>query len=357
MGNEMKKAGRAQRPVVVGSGFVALDIVLSIQPDAPIRNYAGGTCGNVLAILGFLGWDAYPSARIGGDAPSRLLIDDLGRWNVDAKFLRREEEVLTPVIIQENFRKRTGELAHRFSWSCPECGAYWPSFRAITRAQAKEVAEQVSRCDVFFFDRASPGTIALAGELSSRGAIVMFEPSSAGDVSMFERAAKTASIIKYSTDRIKRLPLSISPHLEIRTLGVDGLQFRIKGGPWSRLGAIPRSDVIDTSGAGDWLSAGFLTAVADMGRASFLKLGKTKTAEALRHGQALAAWNCGFEGARGAMYHVSNAATLLRKAEALRQGTKKAIRGKETMRAALALSSVGDLCRSCEPATSAALAI
>ena len=49
-----------QTPVVVGTGLVALDIVINSDVHRPPQLWAGGTCGNVLTILSYLGWHAYP---------------------------------------------------------------------------------------------------------------------------------------------------------------------------------------------------------------------------------------------------------------------------------------------------------
>ena len=55
------------QPKVFGTGLIALDLVIGPDPESPVRSWAGGTCGNVLSILSFLGWDAYPIARMNGD--------------------------------------------------------------------------------------------------------------------------------------------------------------------------------------------------------------------------------------------------------------------------------------------------
>ncbi|MCF8062877.1 MAG: hypothetical protein K9M82_10200, partial [Deltaproteobacteria bacterium] len=56
-------------------------------------------------------------------------------------------------------------------------------------------------------------------------------------------------------------------------------------------------------GAGDWCTAGLIHMLANS-KASLDRMSETKIGEALRYGQALSALNCGFEGARGAMYGI-----------------------------------------------------
>ena len=54
-------------PVVVGTGLVALDVVMNSDAHQPPRLWAGGTCGNVLTSLSYLGWQAYPVSRLNKD--------------------------------------------------------------------------------------------------------------------------------------------------------------------------------------------------------------------------------------------------------------------------------------------------
>jgi len=62
---------------------------------------------------------------------------------------------------------------------------------------------------------------------------------------------------------------------------------------------------VDTAGAGDWCTAGSLSVLGRNGANAFNQIGTTKLLSAISFGQALAAWNCGFHGARGGMYLVS----------------------------------------------------
>ena len=54
----------ATQPKIFGTGLIALDMVIGPDPETPVRCWAGGTCGNVLSILAWFGWDAYPIARM-----------------------------------------------------------------------------------------------------------------------------------------------------------------------------------------------------------------------------------------------------------------------------------------------------
>ena len=59
------------QPTVFGLGLVALDVILDPCAVQPLL-YSGGTCGNVLTILSYLGWEARPIARLAVTARPRL---------------------------------------------------------------------------------------------------------------------------------------------------------------------------------------------------------------------------------------------------------------------------------------------
>jgi hypothetical protein len=72
----------AGRPRAFGAGLLALDVVVSADPDTPMSAYAGGTCGNVLAVLAYLGWESFPIARLSDDPAAQRVRRDLERWGV-----------------------------------------------------------------------------------------------------------------------------------------------------------------------------------------------------------------------------------------------------------------------------------
>ena len=135
------------------------------------------------------------------------------------------------------------------------------------------------------------------------GAVVLFEPSSIGEDSLFERAVDACHVLKFSNERFSRdseLSQARGPLLVVRTMGADGLQARWKG-RWSTFEPFIAPKVVDTAGAGDWCSVALLHLLAQKGAQCFGMARKTDVERALRLGQALAALSCGFEGARGLM--------------------------------------------------------
>lgn len=295
-------------PVVVGTGLVAMDVVLRGAANQPVRSCTGGTCGNVLTILAYLGWRSVPAARLALDHAGALVEKDLTTWSVDVDFLHLGPERPTPIVVQRLLKGRNGEAVHKFSWSCPCCGSWLPRYTPVSKAAASEVVAQVPKASVFFFDRPSPGAIAMATAYAAAGALIVFEPSANGDPRAFDAALALADVVKYSDQRLAALPRhSVGRRvLEIQTLGQDGLRFRFSGGSraaaWKVLPAIGIAQTVDSAGAGDWSTAGLLHEIATKGRDGFASCASETIEAGLQYGQALAAWNCGFEGARGGMY-------------------------------------------------------
>lgn len=303
-----------KNPKVFGAGLIALDLVLGPNPDSPVRSWAGGTCGNVLSILAFLGWDAYPIARMNGDPASDRVRADMARWGVHLDWANCAPTSHTPIIVQEIRRGRDGRPKHRFSWACPHCGQWLPSFKAITVSAADAIKPALVGASVFFLDRLSRATLTLAAEASSQGALIVFEPSGKSTDKLMAEAIALAHVVKYADERLTDvdgvMADSSATLLEIRTLGEQGLNYRHRlndvVSDWEYLSAIPAPRLADTCGSGDWCTAGFIAKAAAGGQDGLRGLGANGVQSALRYGQALAAWNCGFEGARGGMYEVES---------------------------------------------------
>ena len=299
-----------QRPQIFGTGLIALDLVLSADSSVPVRAWTGGTCGNVLSILALLGWDAYPIARMNNDSASQRIRADMKQWGVHLEFTACGPTTDTPIIIQHILRTRDGAPKHRFAWACPHCGSWLPSFKPVTIEAVDEVSKYMRKTKAFFMDRLSRSALMLAEQAADDGAIVIFEPSAKSNEKLFGEAIKIAHIIKYSDERFEHVQGAMehgsATLVEVQTFGANGLRYRHRLGrslsAWKQLDAIAPSTLADTCGSGDWCTAGLISTMAAGGRQGLLDCGAEGLAQALRFGQRLAAWNVGFEGARGGMY-------------------------------------------------------
>ena len=105
---------------IVGTGLFALDVVVRTdgETSAPAL---GGSAGNVLCILGALGWNVTPIGTVGDDAAAETVRRDFSSVRADLRFLVRTANRSTPVIYQHQLNSENGST-HRFSFACPSCG-------------------------------------------------------------------------------------------------------------------------------------------------------------------------------------------------------------------------------------------
>jgi sugar/nucleoside kinase (ribokinase family) len=293
---------------VVGTGLVALDVLLNGDIEHQ-RLYAGGTCGNVLTILAWLGWSAFPAARVGADDAGRRVSTDLKRFGVKLDLARLAPRAPTPIII-EKLRASAGCVPkHQFSINCPVCGSWLPRYQPITIDAAKRALRRVARPSVFFFDRASPGAILLARAYAASGSLVVFEPSGRAEDRLQQEALNLSHICKYSRERFEgfRWTSGSQPLLEVQTMGGEGLRYRswlpsARNERWNLVSALNVSKIKDTAGSGDWFSAGLIHQLCRKSLVEFKSTRQKDLESAISFARALAAWNCQFEGARGGMY-------------------------------------------------------
>ncbi len=270
-----------ERPTVFGAGLIALDLVMSMDPETPVRSWAGGTCGNVLSILAYLGWDAYPIARMNGDPASERVRSDMARWGVLLDFAGCAPTTHLPMIIQQIGRGHDGLPTHRFAWACPRCGQWLPGFKPLTKEAIEVVGPSLVGSSVFFFDRLSRATLTLAARASALGALVVFEPSGKSDDKLFGEALQIAHVVKYADQRLSAsgdvMATSVAILVEVQTLGGKGLNYRHRLGrsvsEWTHLEAVPALHLADTCGSGDWCTAGLLAKLASEGQASLRRAG------------------------------------------------------------------------------------
>ncbi len=306
-------ATKSPRPTCVGAGLVALDVVIGSDSKSQGTLWAGGSCANALTILSYLGWTSYPVARIGADYAARVVVDDLQKWKVRTDFVFCEQETNTPIVIERIRVNQRGIPRHHFEWSCPNCQTLLPKYKSIQAKLAKVIAEKLPQANVFYFDRIASSVLELARKSKASGALVFFEPSAIKNKAIFSECLSIADIVKYSHERlgsIQELTQSASIPLEIETLGKEGLRYRLctKGARsrrWHFMEAFPVERPRDFVGSGDWTSAGIIHRLGHSGRSGLDSAKARDINDALRFGQALAAFNCYYEGARGGMYTVT----------------------------------------------------
>ena len=109
---------KTTRPSISGAGFVTLDVTLD-QASRVIYRGVGGTTGNVLSILAFLGWHSMPVVRVGTDRIGISVLREFRELGVDMRHMGAESTLETPLIFQ--FATQPSSPP-RYGFECPSCG-------------------------------------------------------------------------------------------------------------------------------------------------------------------------------------------------------------------------------------------
>lgn len=343
---------RSQPLSVAGIGLLALDLVEA--PGAPIQVSAGGSCANVILGLSFLGWKSHVVGRLREDAAGREVRADCARWSVDTTLIALEPLAATPVI-RHIIADKDGKRSHRFSLRCQRCGKWLPTYSAVSRqavgAESK-AAKLMSSIDVLYIDRPSPSAATLAQHAAVAGAMIVFEPSGEGSAAAFRTIAGLSHVIKYSREQGSRWPLLgvSTPLVEVETMGADGLRYRTRNareeraGKWRSLEAVLASALRDAAGAGDWTTVGIIQVLGNAW--SGKPFDRATLVTALRCGQALAAWTCAFEGARGGM-RVDDAIAVKRRVSTMLKPSTRLLRMSAGGESHALAQTAADFCSAC----------
>lgn len=287
----------------MGSGLVALDVIYEKPQNNP-KFLAGGSCGNVLTILSFFGWDSYPIARLGSDNEGKRVIEDMKNWGVKTKFIEQDSGINSPRIIERIFDDKRPR--HRFYLKCDH-GNWLPHRKSFLLKSLEMIQNNFPQSNVFYFDRASPSALEIARIMKKQNAIIVFEPPKFLHDDVFFKCLQVSDIVKHCYDQSKDTEHSgISIPLEIQTMGEDGLRYKakfLKHKAWKEMPAYPVHYLADEAGSGDWLTAGLIHVLCQ--HKSKQAPSEKKLEFALKFGQAMAALNCHYVGARGIMYNMS----------------------------------------------------
>jgi fructokinase len=296
----------------VGTGLVTLDIVSKANNGLNLKFWMGGSCGNVLIILSYLGWESCPVVRLGDDSAGRFLIKEMKSFELKCDLVSLSKSASTPIIVEEISNGVHGNPLHRWKWTCPICGSKLPVYKPFPAREIAAVSAKIPESNVFYFDRVSRAAVELAQCCKSRGAIVFFEPSMIGNKELFNKCLEVADIVKYSHSQaanFSKLLNNFMIPLEVETMGANGLRYRAgTSSPknnWIEMPGYRLQDFKDSAGCGDWCSAGIMHTLGVLKITNIHEVSNQAIEHAVKFGQTLAAIKCSFEGARGLMYSVT----------------------------------------------------
>lgn len=243
---------------VLCAGLSCIDVIRNNNEDFVSL---GGTAANVASFMSVLGLHTSFLQADYRCANAAWFFDQFLERGINIiKF--NQNSIAVPTIIEE---LNNGQ--HKFVTKCPICNKKTNDIKLPT---IKNIAKYVKYLDLnlFYYDRISEGIKHIA--FQNRNGWNMYEPNSIRVYNTFLKNAETANIIKLSQESIPekyiekmRIDLAASNvQILIVSLGADGLKFSYRQNKnlsnWIFLHEYKPPKLVDTSGAGDWLTASFL---------------------------------------------------------------------------------------------------
>lgn len=292
--------------ICIGAGLVCLDILMRGYEQNVVSYKVGGTCGNVMMILSYMGWMSYPVARLNGSDYSRMMIDDMICHGVHTDFVSTQEGGATPVIIQHNIIDKDGNPTHKFEFQ-KNNGRFFLDYKPVTKNKAQKVLETLPFTpSVFFFDRVNPATVVMSEYFKKqKNVLVFFEPSNKPKSdSQFMKCIANSDIVKFADQRIPDVTFAeaYDDKLFIQTKGSKGLMFNLYNVGWENMPPVENPNIVDTAGAGDWTTATIIDELISVGYTTIRDLSLNDLKRILLKAQEKGSESCSYEGARGLMY-------------------------------------------------------
>ena len=298
-------------PTVAGLGNVGLDWIK--HPAGGHFTRVGGTCANVLCVMGEFGWQVAPIGRLDDSAVSRRIEALLEEQGVKCDWLKQAAAMPPPGVLCSARLRRGGGVSSHFFRVCPLCGAQYPpvpKWGAETEG-ALEAALNEIMPDVLVMDRSHMAFFNAIDWLRGNDDVLvaMLPQSFDGEgnsrwIDMLDRA----SVVSVSTEQVPASAIENAPRprtgtrLEICTRGGKGLLWRRRGQQsqhvsWTRHEAFVVKGLLDVTGAGDWF-AGSLLAQMTGGKEFVETASDDAVARAIDTAMKAASYACMFGGAR-----------------------------------------------------------
>ena len=303
----MNKVNEMNGLTCLGAGTFPLDNLMMKHADGNVETiyqHVGGTAGNVMSILAWMGWHTLPAARLDDSEVGLQLKADLESYGCDTRYLTNTPDGGTTILDIIHKTGRDGKPKTAYMAHSPRGGRF-VNHRFWTLKQAQALLDSLDELpDVFFFDRCAPGNILLAELLHECGVLVYYEPNEPVDRN-FLRAVAASDIVKFSNERHPDVSFTdgFSDKLFIQTMNQEGLRYRLRDGEWKQLAPVWNPDAIDGEGAGDWTSSAFINALGKHDLPPVSGLEESILEDCLMEAQRVASESVSYIGAKGLIHH------------------------------------------------------
>lgn len=297
----------------LGSGNIYLDrIIVREYPEGYEKQRTfidklqfeevGGTCGNVMAILPYLGVSTLPMLKLDDSRESIRVKESLGQYGADTRFVTNETDGGCYILDCTHRMDKEGNKVAKFHKRGPN-GSMFTKQRFLKMEEATAFAEALDFIpDVFFFDNQAAAHYCIANVLRTKGTLVYFEPEGYdGKIGAFRKRVDASDIVKYSGEKVldESWQQGYTDKLFIKTLKEKGVAFSLRGGEWQIVPPVPNDNVVDTEGAGDTLTSTFIAELCKGGHLKAAELTEEIVRAALEKAQAMASKSVSYLGSKG----------------------------------------------------------
>lgn len=303
---------------VLCAGLCCIDIINSEKEN---KTMLGGTAANIASALAALGSQVdFLTAQYRGDS-AKWLECAMRRRGIHPLFFA-ETTFPAPKII-ETLDHIGGE--HSFLTKCPVCDESICRLVLPSGSQIDKKTDIINKCyNLVVYDRISDGIRKAAKE--NMYGWRFYEPNSARIYSNFLECAKTADMLKISKEhfpdsyesRLLEDLRNTGIQLIIVSLGENGLKFSVRNhkdelSDWIYMASMPVQKFVDSSGAGDWVTAVFLFLFLQQYPWRNNAIESPVILDCLQQAQEVARESCGYIGAQGMLCTAQGARYLKEK--------------------------------------------
>ena len=302
----MNKEKQGKKLTCLGVGTFPLDNLQEKNGKdvKTIYQHVGGTCGNVMSILAWMGWHTLPAARLDDSEAGLLIKADLESYGCDTRLVSNAPDGGTTILDIIHKIGRDGKPKTAYMPHSPRGGRF-VNHRFWTLKQAQALFDSLEEMpEVFFFDRCAPGNILLAQLFRERGVLVYYEPNEPVDRN-FLRAVAASDIVKFSNEKHPDVSFTegFTDKLFIQTLNEKGLCFKLRAEGWITIPPEHNPHAVDGEGAGDWTTSAFINEMGHHHMLTFGRIHLPNTWHCLQEAQRVASESVSYIGAKGLIHH------------------------------------------------------
>lgn len=273
--------------------------------EVVLQEELGGTTGNVMCLLSYLGWDSFPIALF-DDYPQGLQCKkDFERYGCHTRYVTNTPQGGTSCITITHGLDKDGSYKKGISKRhAPFSGFPGDKSLSVREGVPQFMAQLDFVPDVYFFETLTAGWRAIAEQLREKGTFIYYELGrmNPDDLRKYRRCMELSHVVKCSNEEVVEDGVldGLNHQLVVQTLGKEGIRYRLRGGNWVMLSAVPEKEkVVDTEGCGDWTTAGLIHALGKRNLLNIDSLTDDLVKECLMEAQGYAARNVEYFGTKG----------------------------------------------------------